>query len=132
MTLKDKAVIIMMFMYLASFMLVGTQFILGDVFSHTMTNFEGETMRNSVLDIMDMDTFNDKTETALGADKTNTLLDTFIGAATIGWDLFTLMTGTYVFTLLGFFGVPLIFVAGIVGIYLILLILALIGLIRGS
>ena len=87
---------------------------------------------NKALDIMDYDSFNSQTDNALGADKTNTLLDTFIGAATIGWDLFTLLTGTYVFTLLAFFGVPLIIVTGIIGIYVILLIRALIGLIRGS
>jgi|APSaa5957512535_1039671.scaffolds.fasta_scaffold08417_1 hypothetical protein len=122
----------MIFMYLASFMLLGVQFSLGDVFGHSMKNQEGLTMRNSVLDIMDFDTFNSQTEVALAADKTNTLLDTFIGAATIGWDLFTLATGTYIFTLMAFFGVPLIFVGAIIGVYLILLILALMGIIRGS
>jgi len=127
-----KVVFIMIFFYMFSFLLVGVQFMLGDVFGHTMTNWEGETMRNSVLDIMDMDAFNSQTNAALSADKTNTLLDTFIGAASIGWDLFTLLTGTYVFTLLGFYGVPMIIVAGLIGIYVILLIIGLIELIRGS
>ena len=113
-------------------MLVGVQFMLGDVFGVPMTNWEGEVMRNSVLDFINIDELNSKTDTALGANKTSTLLDTFVGAATIGWDFFSLLTGTYIFTLLVFYGIPTIFVAAIVSVYGFLLIRAFIGIIRGN
>lgn len=130
--MREKALLVMIFFYLASFMLLGVQFMLGDIYGKDMVNWKGDIMRSSVLDYLDEDNFNSKTQAALDADKTSTLLDTFIGAATIGWDFFLFLSGTYIFTLLVFFGIPEIIVAAIVATYLVLLVRALIGLIRGS
>lgn len=113
-------------------MLIGVQFMLGDVFGVPLTNWEGEVMRNSILDFINTDNLNSKTNAVINTDKDSTLLDIFVGAATIGWDLFSLLTGTYIFTILVFFGVPSIIVASLVSIYGFLLIRALIGLIRGN
>lgn len=119
-------------MYFASFMLVGVQYMIGDVFGKSITDFEGNEVRNSILDIIDTGTFNTNVSTSLDADQTTTLVDVWVGSATIGWDFISLLTGTYIFTLLHIFGVPTIIIAGIVAVYGVLLIRAFIGIIRGS
>ena len=52
-------------------------------------------------------------------------------AARVALLLFQIITGTYIFTILTFFGVPAIFVAGITMIYVILLARTIIAYLRG-
>ena len=52
-------------------------------------------------------------------------------AASIAYQLFGIITGTYIFNILMFFGIPYVFVAGIIMVYVILLGYTIITLLRG-
>jgi len=127
----DKPLIIIIFLYLTSFMLLGMQFVLGDIFGVTMTNFEGEEMRSAIIDLMRYGNLNELTNTFAEQDETPSVLDSIWAYVNLGWELVQLLTGTYVFNLLRFFGIPHIFVAGIVGVYLIMIGRTVLGYIRG-
>ena len=128
---REKAIIIMIFFYFMSFMFLAVQFQYGDMFGVTMKNWEGEELRSPIIDYINTGEINTHTQAALNVDKSATLLDTFVGAATIGWDLFLILSGTYIFRVLELFLIPSIFIAPIVVVYEILLIRALMGIIRG-
>lgn len=127
----DKPIIIMAFLYGTSFMLLGTQYMLGDTFGITMTNFEGEPITPNVLSILDSDTFNTITNDVVQTNQTTIATNPVIAAAEMGVGMFQLLTGTYVFNLLAFFGIPVIVVAGFSGLYAIFLIRSIMAYLRG-
>lgn len=112
-------------------MFIGVQFVLGDVFGITMTNFQGVEMRSQVLDIMRVDTLNQNTQGFMQHDQPLNAFEVTLSWIALGWELITLLTGTYVFNILVFFGVPSIFVAGLIGVYFIMMGRTILGYIRG-
>ena len=132
----EKSLFIILFMYFLSFGFLGMQYVIGDVFHITMTNFEGVPMQPALLSIVDQDALNDVTTNIANAtDAENSTLDAITNAFQLGYnvgkDLVLLMTGTYIFNVLYLLGVPAIIIVGMVIIYVLLLGRTLIAYIRG-
>jgi len=127
----EKAMVIMVFMYATSFMFLGAQYMVGDVFGITLTNIDGEAIEPNILTIIDVDEFNDQTGTVVTSNQTTITTDPVIAAAGMALEFFQLLTGTYIFNLMSFFGIPNIVVAGFTGLYAFFMIRAVIAILRG-
>jgi len=129
--LIEKALIVIIFMYSMSFSMLGTQFILGDVFGITMTSMTGVPIKSNLLSITDVETLNVLGGNVTSTNATTIRTDPITAAAEIAYELFLLITGTYIFNMLLLFDVPLPFVAGLILIYVLLMIRAVVGYLRG-
>ena len=139
----------MIFMWTSSFMALGTQWMIGDVMGVEMTvncydttalctNVRGTPMKPYILDFIDEGNINELTERAVGGNYNNPdasefdkVLNFTTAAAHVAWDIIGLLSGTFIFGYLYYSGVPLILVVGIALIYIIFLVRAIIGYIRG-
>ena len=126
----EKALIVIVFMYAISFSLLGGQYIM-DIFGITMTTYDGTEVRSSLLAIVDTNELNTVTSELVNVNGTAAGLDPFGVAAVLTVELLQLMTGTYIFNLLFLFGVPAVFVYGMMVLYALLLFRALIAYMRG-
>lgn len=126
----EKALIIIVFMYALSFSLLGGQFVMS-TFGITMVNYEGTPIQSNLLAIVDTDNLNSVTSNLTTINGTTAESDPIGTAAGLVVDIIQLMTGTYIFNLLFLFGVPPIFVYGMITLYAIMLFRALIGYLRG-
>ncbi len=135
----DKALIVIIAMYALSVSVIGVQY---EAMSEgvEITNLSGTPIRSHVLGFINQDQLNQITlNITLGnysdSGQNTTFyskIETFTtGAAFVAWELVTLLSGTYIFNFLYLMGVPAIFVAGFVIIYLLLLSRAVIGYVRG-
>ena len=127
----EKSLIIIIFLYISSFSLLGAQYIWADVFHITMTNFSGQPLKNNLLTDIHTDTLNTITNSTLQTNPTNIISNVIGITGGIMWDLVLLATGTYIFDILSQLGVPLIFIVGFVAVYAFLLIRSIAGWIRG-
>jgi len=128
--LIDKPLFIIVVMYCTSFGLLGGQF-MADSYGLTLRTPDGTAIRAELLDIVRVDNINTRTSNVTQSNETAFILDPVIAGATIAWQFFLLLTGTYIFNLLYLFGIPTIFIAGMVIVYSFLLINTLIAKIRG-
>lgn len=138
-------------MWSISFSILGGQYIIGDVIGvelqNTWTDFNGDgivdetdhiVLKSHLLTIIDEDTINTTTQNIVSANfEGNTTyfdkVETFTtGAAFVAWEVITLLSGTYIFNLLYLMGLPLMFIAFFVIMYLVLLGRAIILYVRGS
>ena len=134
----EKALMILIFMYAISFSLLAGQFFLGDVMHKTLKNWQGVELKSAILEFLNQQTVNDVTSNIANINNTrNSTLDavtqSFELGLNIGFELITLITGTYIFNVLYFLmgtGSE-IFIAGLIAIYAILLGRALIAYLRG-
>ena len=134
----EKALMTLIFMYAVSFSLLAGQYFIGDVLGITLTNWQGVQIKSAILEFINQDTVNDVTSNIANINNTrNSTLDavtqSFELGLNIGFELITLITGTYIFNLLYLLlgtGSE-IFIAGFVAIYAILLGRALIAYLRG-
>lgn len=129
----EKSLIIMMFMYSTSFAVLGTQFVLADVFNLTLVSpITGAEIESNLLDIIDIDQLNTSTEGLVNTNQTQLVDDPVTTAAEVTLEIFLLLTGTYVFNILILLaGIPNIWVAGFVILYFILLFRTIIAYLRG-
>jgi hypothetical protein len=146
----ESALKIMLFMWSVSFSVLGGQYIIGDVINvdlqNTWTDFNGDgvidtsdhvKLKSHLLTIIDEDTINETTQNIVTANFTTNStyydkVETFTtGAAFVAWELVTLLSGTYIFNLLYLMGLPVMFIAFFVILYLALLARAIIGYVRG-
>lgn len=127
----EKALVAIMFMYATSFMLLAAQYTIADVFGLTLVNINGDPVQSNILEIINISEFNNQTGTVLSTNQTTISTDPIIAAALMTLEFFQLMTGTYVFNLMYFFGIPAIVTAGFSGLYAILMIRAVIAYLRG-
>ena len=132
----EKALIVIIFMYSVSFSVLAGQFIIGDVFGITLKNYNGDEIRSTLLDVIKTDTINSITLEIANANDTrddtlSALENAYQVGIKVGFDLVTLLTGTYIFNLLWLLGVPPIIIAGMVVIYALLMGRAIIAYIRG-
>lgn len=123
-------------MYSVSFSVLAGQFIIGDVFGVTLRNYNGDEIRSTLLEVIKTDTINSVTLEIANANNTrddtlSALENAYQVGIKVGFDLVTLLTGTYIFNLLWLLGVPPIIIAGMVVIYALLMGRALIAYIRG-
>ena len=128
--MMEKGFIAIIFMYSLSFSLFGGQYVFGDVFGVQLTNFQGQPIVNDLLPVVNLHGFNqvgaNVTSTSLGQVQSNPL----VRAASAGFELFQLATGTYILNVMLFFGIPLPFVYGISGLMSLLVIRMFIGLVK--
>lgn len=127
----EKALIVIIFMYSVSFSLVGVQFLFGDILGREITTFQGVAIANSTLQITNQTSLNTITSNVTSTDPGTITSDPITAAAQIAYQMFLILTGTYVFNLLGLVGVPQPFIVGMVFIYVILMVRAIIGYLRG-
>jgi hypothetical protein len=132
-SLKDNAFGIMVIMYIIGFAVLGAQWVFADPYGHIIKNITGVEMKSAIKDYIDEERVNQYTATITAGDfqGNSTYYDRVETVATAGafvvWELITLMTGTYVFNILIWAGVPHIFVAILVITYVLLLARAIIG-----
>ena len=136
----ESAIKIMLFMWAVSFSVLGGQYIVGDVINvdlqNTWTDFNGDGVVDSsdhialkphLLSIIDVDTINTTAENIVTADfKSNSTYYDKVETGTtalffVTWEIITLLSGTYIFNLLYLMGVPVMFIAFFVIMYVALL-----------
>lgn len=127
----EKALIALIFMYSVSFGILVAQYIAGDLMGITLVNYRGEEIQSTILEIVNTGTLNTIITNVTDTNQTSITTDPIVGAAQAAWELFLLLTGTYIFNVLYQLGVPPIAIAGMVLIYAMLMIRALIAYIRG-
>ena len=134
-TIIEKPLIMMLFMYSVSFGILGVEF-LGCAFDIELTNMEGTPINGcdgegNLSEMINMDALNARTLNIVNTNQTTITTDPIIAAAGIALQIFLLLTGTLVFNIMILFGVPFIFVSGLVILYLIMLARTLVALLRG-
>lgn len=127
---------IILFMYSVSFSLLAGQYVVGDVYGITLRSWTGAEIKSDILSFIHQDTLNEVTSAIANVNSTrNNTLDSvtqsFELGLTIGFELFLLLTGIYIFDFLILMGVPVIFVGPMIMLYLILLGRAIIAYLRG-
>ena len=127
----EKSLYIMIFMYSISFSILGAQFIVGDIMGVTMTDINGDPLKSSILATIQVDQLNTSAQNVIGTNQTSIVSDPITAAAGIAWELILLMTGTYVFQVAYLLGIPSILIAGMVLLYIILLMRTIIAYLRG-
>jgi len=127
----EKALTIIIFMYAMSFGLLGAQYMLADSFGVVMTSYDGTPLKSNILQTADFERFTDISEDVLQTNSTTIRTNPVIAAAEIIYELFQILTGTYIFQVLSILGVPAIFVTAIIFIYFIFMIRAVVLFLRG-
>lgn len=132
----DKAVYIVIFFYAVSFMMLGVQYVLGDVYHIQMTNLSGTPIKSAILEIIQTDILNSITANIANAtDAENGTLDAIVNAFQLGYnvgkEIALLLTGTYIFNIMYLFQIPAVVIAGFVVLYAVCVALTLIAKIRG-
>jgi len=114
-----------------SFGLLGAQYVLADSFGVVMTSWDGTPLKSNILQVADYDRFTSISENVLLTNSTTIRTNPVIAAAEIIYELFQLLTGTYIFQILALLGIPAIFVTAFVFIYFIFMIRAITLFLRG-
>lgn len=110
------------------------QFVYADAYHIVLTDFQGKPLKDIVLQITNVGTINTLQGQSNALNSTN-IQSNALGVASaiagIAVTLVELVTGTYVFDILYHLGVPVIFVVGMIMIYVALIGRAILGWIRG-
>lgn len=128
--LMDKAIYAIVFMYAVSFSMFGAQYMIGDVLGITILGPNGQPIKSNLLSITNTNEFNNISVNGTSALRPTNSAAALTSAVQAGFELFQLLTGTYMFNLLLFFGVPAIAIYPITGVFSILAIRAMIGMIK--
>lgn len=128
--LMDKAIYAIVFMYAVSFSLFAAQYVIGDVLGITILGPNGQPVNSNLLSITNTSQFNTISINGTSTLRPATSTQALTSAAQAGFELFQLLTGTYIFNLLLFFGIPLIMIYPISGIFGILAIRSMVGMIK--
>lgn len=110
------------------------QYVYADAYGITLVDFQGKPLKDIVLQITNIGTINTLFGEANSLNSTNIQsnpLGVASGIASLAVTLVELVTGTYVFDILYHLGVPVIFVVGMIVLYIALLGRAILGWIRG-
>lgn len=124
---KEKSIIIIIGMYSLSIMLLVGQWAIADVFGITLTDINGNPLKTTLLTLTNTDRIN-----SFQANVTNTnLLTQAVNVITVNgnylFQVIQLATGTTIFNVLFYLGVPGIMVAGITLLYIIFLMITVIS-----
>jgi len=123
----------------------GVQYTIGDIIGVDLVAIDpttGSFTNTKMIDLLNEETtentnYNSFSDLSNGTNQIITLDENAVTtnpigeAARVALLLFQIITGTYIFTILTYFGVPAIFVAGITMIYVILLARTIIAYLRG-
>lgn len=135
----NKAIYVIIFMYAINGGILIAQYTMADIYGLELTNAEGTTYKSRILETINIDEFNQVTQNIentnfqgnVSGNPFNRVVDFNVGMAYSVWELVRLLTGTEIFFLLMFFGVPEFVVAIIIVPYIFLLIRTIVGLLRG-
>ena len=138
----------MLSLWIITFMLLGVQYLMGDVFGWDITimctdadvlawkcsDYYGQPIKSNLLGYINTADITSKLDSSLdGTD--NGTIDRLIGFATaaafVAWNLIAIFSGVTIFQLLWFLGMPFIIVTGIALVYYVLLARAILGYVRG-
>lgn len=130
----EKAIVIIIFLYCLSFSALGGQWV-ADIFHLTLTSpVTGQQIKPAllngptpVINQAHIKDFQNSLNTTQKFNPVNAITQTY----TIGWNIFLLLTGLYIFNLLYLLGIPAIFVVPMIIVYVILLARAVLALVRG-
>lgn len=119
-----------------SFSVIAGQYFINEVFDITITNWEGAPVQSTIIALIDMNELNTITGDFANAEsQSNSTLapieNAFNIGLAVGWEILTLLTGTYIFNFIYFMGVPWYFVAGMAIVYFMMLGRTIIAYIRG-
>lgn len=126
----DKALMVIMFMYAATFGILIGQYIFADVFGITLRNHEGVEITSELVSLIRVNDLNTLTNAIISSDFSN-IIQNVTTVAAVTWELLQIITGTYVFQILLLLGVPLIAVAPMIILYALLVGRLIIGYVRG-
>ena len=138
MAMIEKSLMVIIFMYAASFSMLGIQYTLDSV-GFDIIGANGEAMESQVIGFINTGELNERTEAftnPVNGTEANPL-DNLIGqpitaAAAMVVEIFTLMTGTYIFNILFFVvGIPTIWISGFVVLYFFMLMRTIVAYLRG-
>ena len=114
--------------------MLGAQY-LADSYGITLRAPDGTPIKSAIIDYIQIGNLNSIPANMQALNNGTSIIDSIIKAAYVGyqlgWELFTLLFGFYIFNVIYLFGVPAIFVVPITGMYIILLIITIISKIRG-
>lgn len=132
----EKPLFIVICVYCVSFSVLAGQYFVGDVLGMEITNWEGAPVQSTILALIDMNELNTITGDFANAEsQSNSTLapieNAFNIGLNVGWEILTLLTGTYIFNFIYFMGVPWYFVAGMAIVYFMMLGRTIIAYIRG-
>ena len=131
---SDKAMLVWMFMFAVGIGVLTAQYIYADVYGITLRDFQGQPIKDIFIKISNINTISAE-QNNLNQINSTKLANDPIGVASaisvIALTLVELASGTYIFDILYHLGVPLIFVVGMVALYIVLLARAVLGWIRG-
>ncbi len=134
----DKALMIIIFMYATSLMLIGLDYtLLQPLDIDLISPLTGEDIIPDIELMLGESEFNERTTAIASANYTGNStfydrIETFTtGAAFVAWELIQLMTGTLIFNVMLLFGVPQWLVTLFITVYILLLARAIIGYVRG-
>ena len=124
---KEKTIIVIIAMYSLSIMLLVGQWAIGDIFGITMTDFQGHSLKPALFSSINSGQIN---SIQGNVTNTNILTQAVNVITTTGLYIFQviqLASGTYIFNILYYLGVPAIMVIGMTMIYIILLMITVIS-----
>jgi len=131
---SDKALLIIMFMYAIGFGVLTAQYVYGDVYGITLKDFQGQPIKDIFIQVTNIQTIENE-QGQLNKINGTSLANDPVGVASaissISLTLVELASGTYIFDIMYHLGVPLIFIIGMVGLYIFLLARAVLGWIKG-
>lgn len=84
-------------------MTLAGQFVIGDVFGLTLSNFQGEEIKSNLLSSFNQDTFNSVAQSFTNQTQINDIIDVataFLTAARIFGELLFILTVTYIFMII--------------------------------
>src|SRR3972149_1838922 len=109
----DKPVYIIIAVYCVSFAMLGAQY-LADSYGITLRAPDGTPIRSSIIDYIQIGNINAAVSTMSNINNGTSIIDAIITAAYVGyqlgWELFLLLFGFYIFNVLSLFGIPALFI----------------------
>ncbi len=130
--ISSKAIVIIVFMYTSSFMLLAVQYVYADTFGMTLTSpVNGQQLKSNIINYININNINTIQSNVTGTTRTS-VISSATSYLSMTWEIMQLMIGGYIFNVLYLLGVPSIFISGFIAIYFIFLIITFIALIRAT
>ena len=119
MFLSAKAIIMIITMYSLSIMLLVGQWAIADVFGITLTDVYGNPLKQNALSVVNVGNINNFQGNVTNTNPATLIVNVISTDATMLWQIFQLASGTLIFNVLYYLGVPAIMVVGLTLIYFI-------------
>ena len=135
----NKSISVMIFMYALTTSLLAMQYIVADAYDITLTNYKGESLAPPLLNLAKVSNFDTASANIIGTNFNGTVdgrpfdkvVDFNQSMAYSVFQYISILSGTYVFYIMFFLGIPMIVVSGFMLLYSLLLIRTIVGVLRG-